>query len=298
MFFFWIMVQIWAVYYRHKVRDYRKTCFTPKSYTVWIKGLPKFLNESDYNIKKIIRQSVEEDGFSVTQVSCVYDTVEYTKLRMKLRKDKVKLAKELYKFKEDLYEKLEDKEKGTKKIKETADKIESDEFELDKMEVDFDGKLTPKFTGHAFISFNTKSEKKTFERKHKMTGCCYKTCGCFGKINEPFKLKDFPFKYEAYVMKAPEPNDIYWESLSYKTNTRRCYAVLAWTLGIIVSVIAFCVVLFLYELASNYQTELTRNTDNGSGYKGDSSFAKLFKKYGPAFSIVIVNELAAFFIEI
>lgn len=304
MIFFWIMVQIWSVYYRHKVEDYGKTSFTPKSFTVMIKGLPRFKDQPNYNMRELIKQSAEAEGFKVEQVSCVYDTIAYTRKRHHLKNQQVKLAKELYKFKEnllgELYEKEKDKVKGEKLIKKIADKIEDDEFELDKMECDFDGKLTKKFTGQAFISFRNKSEKSKFYIKHKKYGICWRACECLGKTKEPFKLKNFPFEYKAYALKAPEPNDIYWDALCYKTRGRRWYAALAWTLGIIVSAIAFCAVLGLYILASNFQTELSRNKadkDLGAFFTSENWFLLNVKRMAPALFIVVINEMAASIIE-
>merc|ERR1711990_1199468 len=50
MFIMWVMVQIWAIYYRHKNTFYDKKTFTCRDYTVLIKGLPRGMDCPDFNI--------------------------------------------------------------------------------------------------------------------------------------------------------------------------------------------------------------------------------------------------------
>lgn len=261
MFLLWCMVVLWAVYYRHKSKYYNRVTFTPKDYTVMIKGLPRYMEYTEngfYNMREGIRKAIELDGFEVEQVSCVYDTIDYTKKRLELRKLQISMAKELYKYKQDLYKNPKAREKGKNEMQNISRKIQDIEFELDKMEIDFEGKLSIKFTGQAFVSFRYEVQKQAFLKKYKKRGTCWNWFGCCARIDNKIVLSENTMDYKAYAIRAPEPNDVYWDALCYRTRDVRKFTVLSWFLGILLMVFSFSAVVGMYIVASNFQTELVR----------------------------------------
>ena len=114
-------------------------------YSVVIKGLPRRQDSDGYSIRTQLKKTLEENlNVTVRQVSCVYDTEEYTKVYKKMRADKTELSKCLYRqteglLKDTLPETLAENE--TKM--ETLSKEIGDGIDLLKLiEESMDGKLS------------------------------------------------------------------------------------------------------------------------------------------------------------
>ena len=176
-------------------------------------------------------------------------------------------------------------------------KIQDIEFELDKMEIDFEGKLSIKFTGQAFVSFRYEVQKQAFLKKYKKRGTCWNWFGCCARIDNKIVLPENTMDYKAYAIRAPEPNDVYWDALCYRTRDVRKFTVLSWFLGILLMVFSFSAVVGMYIVASNFQTELVRTNKKYSYLEKLSPIVQLFRNLIPSLMIVVINLLTNITIE-
>lgn len=296
MFFLWIMVQIWAVYYRYKNEDYDRKTKTPKDYTVLIKGLPKHIDAAGFNMKDIIKDSIEKENLicgeaklRVETVSCVYNTQEYSNKIDKLERFKTELAKEQYKNAMNILEKKEERKKNKEKIDKFNKEIIQINYDLRQIEENFGGNLTKEFTGQAFVSFKFENERDTFLNKYKKKGCCWIYFGYNPKIENVFQLHEFNIQHQGYAIPAPEPNDVCWESLNYKTKEKTCRFVLSQLFGLILLTMNFFAILFSYMVSFNYTIDI--RDKKGSHKENTTKFVNYLWVYFPPVLTFIINLL-------
>ena len=226
-FFTILLLLIYLQFFR---RAQRKTAFecdfknlTPSDYTVKVSGLP--LNFLDYELKEHFKKvGGTELNVNVVKINKTYAIGQY----IKLMEEKTKMLNEKRNLQELLNYKTDaiNSEATTQKVKNTykgeldgLNKKIADKSELlEKLEEKVKNeritliKTYVKFTGTAYVTFETPEQARFVKRKLKKT---FKQ-----KMNMLFN-KGYQFdpnhfyqgKRLIYAERAPEPNDIIWENL-------------------------------------------------------------------------------------
>lgn len=245
-FFCILIILVYLQYFR---RSQRKTAFecdfkslTPADYTLKVSGLP--LNFLDYELKEHFKNI----GGSILPVNVVKINKTYAiNSYMKLLADKTKILD----AKRDIEEKLNKNDEETnpkKKLSESQKtqmeanlKIKKEELSKIEKEVKEERnnlmKSYVKFTGTAYVTFETPEQAQFVKRKLKKTFA--------QRMNILFK-KGYQFDsnhfYQGrcllYVERAPEPNDIIWENLG--TSWMEKFKLQWWTFMYTCLVLVFC----------------------------------------------------------
>lgn len=223
-------VVILLVYLQFFRRQQRKTAFecdfknlTPSDFTIKVSGLP--LNFLDYELKEHFKKIGEGVlPVNVVKINKTYAIGSYIELLAKKNKaltEKRNLEEQINKNNEDLNNGQLRPAGRAKILRETPDlqkRVNEKGVELAKLEIDVREerdtlmKSYVKFTGTAYVTFETpeqaafikKKLKKTFEQKMK---------AFFLRKGYKFGEEHFYHKNLIEVERAPEPNDIIWENL-------------------------------------------------------------------------------------
>lgn len=213
-----ILILIYLQFFR---RSQRKTAFecdfkslTPSDYTLKVSGLP--LNFLDYELKEHFQKMSEGVlKLNVVKINKTYAIGSYIKLLSE--KNSVSLSKRdieetLNKLKEDttpIKEKEIEKltniiKQKEEQLKNLNDKVKEEKINLMKSYI--------KFTGTAYVTFETPEQAQFAKRKLKKT--FKQRMNIFFHKGFQFDLNHFYLgKTLIYAERAPEPNDIIWENL-------------------------------------------------------------------------------------
>ena len=190
-----IIIIIMLQFFRYSQRkinvQYDENNVTPEDYTVMLKGIPKTDDMDDNLVKQEIERQVED--VNVVKVCFSYDLSEYYNVINS--KSKV-LSQKKKKLNNGL-------EINDEEIIQLDYELENIKKKLSELELKYlNGGEIQDFTGFAFVSFRTESEKETFTNHFKPK-----------KLNNNtfFTIKDKKVR----ILRAPEPSDVLWKNLHY-----------------------------------------------------------------------------------
>ena len=232
-----LIMMVWMSRYHEVQSDQWDTDYTTASdYSVLLKGLPKKDIRKAFNqinIKMQIESRLRSEGLNITDMSFVYDTEEFLKLKKEYTDAKTELAKQQFLEASPEFNKEEDKEL----LEKIPKKVEKLKKQILKEKERFDDFYAEGMTGAVFVSFLTSKEASEFYERYKKTGFFYKRFQCAGYQKEVLEVKfpavsknslntgDEEFEvidkiYKLYAEKPPEPGDVIWENQGYTSDQK------------------------------------------------------------------------------
>ncbi|KAL4476129.1 hypothetical protein ABPG74_009862 [Tetrahymena malaccensis] len=219
---------------------------TPADYTVWVKHVPKDI----HNPKEAIRKHFKDQNKKVTKVNLIYDISEIEELEEE--------------FKELIKEKQKNlKEHGfdnkTQELQLIEQKMQKLEHEIREKEQHIVHDRT-KFTGQAFVSFETEKEKEelfTFAPPTLGSKIC-NFITSLGKLDRYVDSQIFEGKHKILIVEAPEPNDIDWEFIHSSTSSKvvaRFISLIKWVVLIAFSFSIICLITYFQNLKIDHVQE-------------------------------------------
>ena len=107
-------------------------------------------------------------------------------------------------------------------------------------------------------------------------------------------MPEYPSKHGIYAEEAPEPNDVIWKNMRYTKGKRILFDLLAYTLSIVIFVVAVGSEVMVALLSSNFRTKNDGNAE--PAFFSVDWFLGLVENFGPTLIIIIVNECISLFV--
>jgi hypothetical protein len=138
------------------------------------------------------------------------------------------------------------------------------------------------------VSFNYERQKNGVLRRLKKRGYCWGIWGVWGWNYTDVQMPEYPTKQGIYAEQAPEPNDVIWKNMRYSKGKRVFFDLLAYTLSIVIFVVAVGTEVMIALLISNFRTK-NEGKAAPTFFSGDW-FLSMLENFGPTLAIIIVNE--------
>ena len=207
---------------------------TVTDYSVLIKGLPKAEKIDKFegvNVRKILSEKLEKEGYIVTKMSFVFNTRRFLNLKQDYIKEKTKVAKEEY---QEIVIELNSPNEYKKLT--TSGPLIKMKSQLAAYQERFSEEGDPKgLVGAVIVSFMRAEEAHRFLQEHKKRGRIFDFCGLGGRQRKPLEVtipeKEItrnplpgeeqaaktlvPEVYSLFAEEPAEPSDVIWENQAY-----------------------------------------------------------------------------------
>ena len=199
-----------------------KNYTTVTDFSVLIKGLPdadKIDRFNDVDVRRSLDNELRRRGYNITQMSFVYDTEEFIRLKEKYSEERTEMAKEEYKDRQKAHYNenlplISRKSLGVAMMKDL----------VDQQQENFDSAHPRGMTGAVIVSFMYADQAHEFLSRHKKRGRLFDLFGFGGSQNQPFEVRipdeqtysgARPEVYQLYAEEPAEPSDVIWENQAY-----------------------------------------------------------------------------------